>query len=384
MPIELRTGLPGAGKTLGAVERLMELAEKEPHRPRYQHGITDLKEGLAIPLDVEGVKRWQELPAGSIIMVDECQKLMPAKRGAIDSPQWVRDLSTHRHLGLDFIFITQHPSLIDKYVRTLVDVHIHTVRKYGTHFVERWRWGICKEDPNAKGAQKDADSKTTHAMSRKAMEAYKSAELHTVKRRVPRFVVFGAITLVALPFLVWIGVKVMHHTQVTAAGGNALPQGGAVPVGQTEKVLTVKDWIQRQVPRVAGIPWSAPIFDDRKVQAQPDLYCVAYGGPKGDDKCICHTEQDTKAEVPFVMCQQYAHGGVYNPYRAPLPTSAKPRQGADLAGTASAQRSQPLPERTPPGIPAPPNVRAGAGNAYVPPQYGPPLTDPYGAAPASP
>ena len=48
------------------------------------------------------------LPAGAIIVVDECQKYMPARRGAADAPQWIKDLSTHRHLGLDFILISQH------------------------------------------------------------------------------------------------------------------------------------------------------------------------------------------------------------------------------------------------------------------------------------
>ncbi|MFK2904961.1 hypothetical protein ISP17_13450 [Dyella ginsengisoli] len=363
MPIQLRTGLPGAGKTLGAVEHLIELSQREPHRPRYQHGITDLKDGLAIPLDVEQVKDWQSLPPNSIIMIDECQKLMPAKRGAIDSPQWVRDLSTHRHLGLDFILITQHPSLIDKYVRTLVDVHIHTVRKYGTNFVERWRWGICKEDPNAKGAQKDAEAKTTHAMSKVAMQAYKSAEIHTVKRRIPRFVYIGAITLVLIPLLAWLAVKFMHRTQVVAAGGHESPTGSA-PLSGKHATLTRDEWIQQQVPRVAGIPWSAPIYDDRKVQSNPDIYCVAYGGEQGDDKCMCKTEQGTRAEVPFVMCQQVAHGGIYNPYRSPSSAPTPPQGQARTSGTASAQPSQPPASGAPSGTSWPAGVGA---QTYTPP-----------------
>jgi zona occludens toxin len=349
MPIELRTGLPGAGKTLGAVEQLIHLRKVSPDRPLYAHGIADLRDGLAIPLDAEGVRNWKQLPPGSILFVDEVQKLMPAKRGAIDSPQWVRDLSEHRHLGLDFVFITQHPSLIDAYVRKLVDRHIHTVRVFGTKMVERWSWPICQADPNSKGAKKDAESKTRHMYSKEAMASYTSAELHTVKRSVPRFVFVAVALVLALPLLGWVGYKAMNYANKKAAGENA-PVASASGVGgssgQGKEPMSKEDWVKQQVPRVAGLPWSAPIFDGAKVQAQPDLYCVAFGGEHGDDDCLCQTEQGTRATVPEAMCMAFAKGGVYNPYRqsvrqvSPATGSAAPFQGESLAGSASPQASQ--------------------------------------------
>lgn len=349
MPIELRTGLPGAGKTLGAVEQLIHLRKVSPERPLYAHGITDLRDGLAIPLDAEGVRNWKQLPPGSILFVDEVQKLMPAKRGAIDSPQWVRDLSEHRHLGLDFVFISQHPSLIDAYVRKLVDRHIHTVRVFGTKMVERWSWPICQADPNSKGAKKDAEGKTRHTYSKEAMASYKSAELHTVKRTIPRFVFVSAALLLALPLFGWVGYKAMHYAGNKAAGENApVPSaaGSGASSAQGKAPLSKEDWIKQQVPRVAGLPWSAPIFDGQKVQSQPDLYCVKFEAEHGGDDCVCHTEQGTRATVPLAMCMAFAEGGVYNPYRpslrnvSPATASPAPFQGESLAGSASPQGSQ--------------------------------------------
>lgn len=388
MPIELRTGLPGAGKTLGAVEELIRLRKVSPERPLYAHGITDLRDGLAIPLDAEGVRNWKSLPAGSILFVDEVQKLMPAKRGAIDSPQWVRDLSEHRHLGLDFVFITQHPSLIDAYVRKLVDRHVHTVRVFGTSMVERWSWPICQADPNSKSAKKDAEAKTRHTYSKEAMAAYKSAELHTVQRRIPRFVFVAVAVLLALPLLGWAGYKAMRYAGAKASGGAPSPAssssvpsssaGARAPMGKEE-------WIKQQVPRVAGLPWSAPIFDGQKVQAQPDLYCVQYDGDHGGKDCLCHTEQGTRATVPHAMCEAYAQGGVYNPYRQPIrqvsPATASPApsQGESLAGSASAQPSQNGTAPTIDGMASTgPRVTAGTSTApmprgaYTPPDYMPP------------
>lgn len=322
MPIELRTGLPGAGKSLGAVEDLMLRRKKEPDRVLYQHGINGLRDGLAIPLDADGVRNWKDLPAGSVLYVDEVQKLMPASRSS-DVPQWIRDLSEHRHLGLDFVFVTQHPSLIHNYVRTLVDRHIHTVRSYGTTFIERYSWPLCVGDPNSKSNRKSCEAKSRHAMSKEAMGAYKSAELHTIKPKIPKFLKLALCVALALPVLIFLGYRIMRHL-----GDKAVPQSSSVSlpgdssaVGSTasKAVLSKDDWVKRQIPRVAGLPWSAPIFDDQKAQAQPDLYCAKFEGDDGRvDNCTCLTEQGTKAAVPHAMCLAFAEGGVYNPYRAPV------------------------------------------------------------------
>lgn len=320
MPIELRTGLPGAGKTLGAVEHMLNLRKVSPERPVYCLGVTDLRDGLAIPLDEDGLKKWSELPAGAIIIVDECQKWMPAKRGTMDSPQWIRDLSTHRHLGLDFIFITQHPSLIDTYVRKLVDRHVHTVRKYGTHMVDRWSWPICMQDPNSVSAKKQSENKATVVYSKEAMQCYKSAELHTVKRSIPRFVKIGLMLLVALPAFGYVGYLAMHHASSRPGGdtskdGDSAPKAGGLmshSQGGRDQVdpLRQEDYGKWMRPRIDGVPWSAPMFDHLEVKATPQLFCVAVD----DGRCTCNTEQGTHYEVKAARCREIAANGIYNPF----------------------------------------------------------------------
>ena len=88
MPIEFRSGLPGSSKTLGAVDHLMELRKTLPERPVYVLGINELREGLAHDLTPEQLEQWQELPPNSIILVDECQRYMPARRSG-DPPRWM-------------------------------------------------------------------------------------------------------------------------------------------------------------------------------------------------------------------------------------------------------------------------------------------------------
>lgn len=334
MPIELRTGLPGAGKTLGAVEYMLHLRKHAPDRPVYCLGVTDLRDGIALPLDEDGLKRWQELPVGSIVVVDECQKYMPAKRGAENSPQWIRDLSTHRHLGLDFIFITQHPSLIDTYVRKLVDRHVHTVRKYGTQLVERWSWPLCQVDPNSTSAKKQVESKTRHTFSPEAMQCYKSAELHTVKRSIPRYLVIGAALLVSIPLLGYASYWAMHRAgdKATVAEPSKSPAKAssstdALSGRDRVDTLRAQDFAKWMRPRVEGLPWSAPMFDHLEVKATPQLFCVAVD----DGRCVCHTEQGTRYEVKADRCREIAANGIYNPFVEALASSRRPSPASSPA-----------------------------------------------------
>lgn len=41
--------------------------------------------------------------------------------------------------------------------------------------------------------------------------------------------------------------------------------------------LTREEYVEKHKPRIEFQPWSAPAFDDRTVQSQPELYCMASG-----------------------------------------------------------------------------------------------------------
>jgi hypothetical protein len=168
----------------------------------------------------------------------------------------------------------------------------------------------------------------------------------------------------------------------SASGGWSL--GGKGGEGAKDsKTMSREEWIHRQVPRVAGIPWSAPIYDDQKPQAQPDLYCVEWVDVNDAKKCRCLTEQGTHAEVPYAMCVAFAEGGVYNPYRAPLPKQAAPQSASPAAETPAAS-----------GVAVAMAAMAGGGpeggkdrerqtaTPYVPPTYGNWNPDPWGPATA--
>lgn len=178
MPITLVTGLPGHGKTLYTLARFKPEAEKAG-RPVFHNSIP----GLAIPgWQTWEVEKWQDLPPGALLVVDEAQFAFPVT-GRGQTPEWVQKLATHRHLGLDVIVITQNPMLLDAFVRRLVDRHFHVVRKFGTRFATVYEFvNGAKED-----VAKSRGDGIRHEF-RYPTEVYgwyKSAELHTVKSRIP-------------------------------------------------------------------------------------------------------------------------------------------------------------------------------------------------------
>ncbi|WP_309261186.1 hypothetical protein [Lysobacter arvi] len=82
------------------------------------------------------------------------------------------------------------------------------------------------------------------------------------------------------------------------------------------------DYAREHLPRFPSMPWTAPIFDDRQVTADPQLVCAAAGA--GEDvngnwreaSCTCLTEQGTTYDIPQGECMALARKGPrYNPYK---------------------------------------------------------------------
>ena len=139
--------------------------------------------------------QWESLPDGSVVVIDECQKVFPARKLTDPLPP-VTALSEHRHRGFDFVLVTQSPMMMDSYVRRLVGEHVHCVRRFGLKGCTRYTWGECVDDPQS------------HTMRSRAIESvwkyphtlfplYASATLHTVKTKLPLRMVLIPVGVVA-------------------------------------------------------------------------------------------------------------------------------------------------------------------------------------------
>ena len=121
----LITGVPGAGKTLRAVQ-LIRAAVNEG-RPVY----SDI-DGLALDGVEPAPDDWRDTPEGSLVVYDECQHRWPStgKPGAHPS-EVVAAIDTHQHTGHDLMFVTQAPRKVHHSIRQLVGQHFHHNRVGG-------------------------------------------------------------------------------------------------------------------------------------------------------------------------------------------------------------------------------------------------------------
>lgn len=305
--IHLITGTPGAGKTLRALWHL-EKAQREG-RQCFQDGV----EGSQVP-GLPG-EDWQSVPDGSLVLLDEAQRVFPVRVKVESIPEAVRALETHRHRGIDLVLTTQHPRLLDAHVRRLVGRHEHLRRVAGRPLAAVVEWVECSENLEShKGAA------SVWKFPRELYGHYKSAVLHTKQGRVPR-VVWVFLVLFALGL--WWSVSSFSSfmgamdapvaesgsggiVEAIANGGPVVPgtsvagpaRGGA---GPAPRVFT---------PAVAGAAWSAPAYAEaeRVVSIPYPRGCIASAS-----RCRCGTGQGTWLDVPPALCRLIVADGFFIP-----------------------------------------------------------------------
>jgi zona occludens toxin len=321
--IDLITGLPGNCKTLYTIAWLKEEAAKE-NRPVYYSGIPLTDEGKQKLgwTEIEPEK-WMEAPPKSIVVIDECQRIFRNRSINTVPPKFVSDLETHRHLGIDLVFITQHPMLIDPAVRRLTGRHRHCVRQWGMESSTIHEWGSVREDCD-KPARRGDSIKHIWKFNKEIYPLYKSAELHTVKRNIPWKVKLLLLLPFVLAAIVYRGyVSIKEKTQaanapehaVSAPGtpGAAKPSMGGSPAPSKPSYMNAvedkKQYLYEYQPRLAGFPHTAPRYDDvtKPTTAPLPASCMAT-----KDRCVCYTQQATRMpDVPEETCRNIVGDGYF-------------------------------------------------------------------------
>jgi hypothetical protein len=334
MALTLITGLPGHGKTLYTLWRFKAEAEKSG-RPVFQcSGEADAaarKSGalkgipaLQLPWPVIDPLKWWEAPPNSIVIIDEAQFVFPM-RGRGEPPEYVARLATHRHLGIDLVLVTQGPMLLDSFVRDLVDRHFDVVRKFGTHFatVHEFANG-CR--PNVRKARGKDSIRHEWRYPREVFTWYKSAEAHTVKTRIPMrvWLLFAMpVVFLALAWLAYSRLNPQAMTERTAkAAGVPVAGVASPPTGSTHQRpadgphgLSAREYADAYVPRVAGLPHTAPVYDEvvKPTEAPYPAACIASAS-----RCVCSSQQGTRLDTPDDLCRSIAQGGFFVSWRLPV------------------------------------------------------------------
>lgn len=325
----LITGANGAGKTLNTLKWVRERSVKEG-RPVCHNGRFEPVEGGELSswkrIDF---KDWQKEPDGTIFLIDECHNDMPVRGASATVPDEIRMLAEHRRRGMDFYLVTQHPQNIDNFVRRLVGSpgwHRHLKRTFGADLVSCIEWAAV--NPNC---EKDGSGKTgTVSMVGFPKEVYgwyKSASLHTGKKKIPRAVWTALAAVILAPTMIYFAVSGVYKNVVkgkaepVATAGASQAPGRA---GNEGRVLTAAEYVGARVPRIPGFPHSAPAYDSvtQPVEAPYPAACVVMRG-----ECKCYTQQATLLYMPEGLCKHIVERGFFVDFK--LPAREAPRRSAD-------------------------------------------------------
>jgi hypothetical protein len=321
--LTLITGLPGNGKTLYALQYVHAWAKREGRQVWY-HGIKGLSDELGwhvLPTKTETINgkpvevpQWWLCPANSVFLIDEAQNCGFGVRPRGTCPEWGQKLEVHRHLGIDGVFITQDPKLIDSHDRALCELHFHLMRTFGMQRSTVHEFRPVRD--NIKSRTGSIQHKWK--FPKHVFKWYTSAEAHTHKARIPMKVwALGAIVL-ALPVAAWFVWS--HYLDPNRARPGAVPvaPGAAAPVSIASRgpKLTRAEWLGQYQPRVQGLAYTAPVYDEvtKPVVAPYPAACVY-----SSTQCRCYSQQGTRLEVPEALCKSIADGGFFVAWQQPQP-----------------------------------------------------------------
>lgn len=365
--IYLITGTPGTGKTSMAVDMILNnkdglfTMEAEDgtkiDRPLYFCHIDglDARKFKAHELTEEQLQSAplnEIVPEGSVVIVDEADYTYPVRSSAQKPPPYIQTLKELRHNAFTLILMTQHPTMVDKYIRNLVSRHIHLERKVvGTYKYEFYR---CEDSLTPQVFA--STTKSFYKPPKEAFKYYKSASKHIkFKKKIPKvfWFVFFLIAVLLYFGVPWIGrmyekanvsakkeevVQVKDSQQVQPSAPVEAEFVDLIDVpppapssALLEAAASVPEFSEAYYrPRVEGMLETAPIYDGIRSVSRMESVAACIKGRKG---CDCYTDFGTKVSIKPETCHDWAENGLpFNPYR---------REGVSMTEGQNARISQP-------------------------------------------
>lgn len=311
------TGLPGAGKTLYCVDKLLrplvgssvEYETQDGSKAKAPRTIYTNINGLLLehekinagapwtydtrtdtwtqPADGDkhGLNNWHEwAKPGAVIVFDEIQKPWPLASSGSRVPPCITALETHRHMGVDFIVLTQHPMLIHANLVRLIGRHLHVRRMGNMGLAIVYEWDSCSRTL----LYKNAFTKSAYRYDKKVFELYKSAELHTKQPRKIPALIWGV--MFGLGALAWFGPAAYGRISerinpspvvLDVPGQKQAPSAlGSLPAAQPAMVTTtVENPVPPPSPEVAGcasVKGVCRCYDKDAIHIpKPEAFCTA-------------------------------------------------------------------------------------------------------------
>lgn len=222
---------------------------------------------------------WLWCRPGDLIVIDEAQFVMPRGTLGRKPPYWLQAMEIHRHYGVDFLLITQHPQLIDTTVRALVGLHRHVRAVMGSPVCMVYVWDHASNPERYTTA-----NKTTFIRRAAHYALFHSAAAHVKPPSAGRW------GLVAAPLLLVVGLGGLAW-KVSAFGGKADASPGAAVVA----------------PGSEAAPAASPVRQHRQPAGFIDVPklsgCYAWG-----ERCECIDAEGRRVLIGRSMCVESSRG----------------------------------------------------------------------------
>lgn len=310
--LTLITGNPGTGKSAALVAMLEEIGKD---RQLYVNGIPEL---LIPHIELAEPEKWHEtVPDGSVIIIDEVQRIWRPSGPGQKIPDMIALLETHRHRGLDFYIITQGPNLIHANVRALIGRHVH-LRDLG--ILGRWwyEWPECAD--NCRTGWKNAPIKKRYRLPKSVFGKYKSASIHVKPvRSFPWMLVVMIAALLTVFIMSWFAYRAINARlhPVAPEPVSTTPNSSLQPARQESQLNAVSSSVVAPdervafIPRLSDRPWTAPAYDEiRRVVAMP----LITGAMCINDHCVCFNGTRRLLDVGHIACDEWRRLRPFDPY----------------------------------------------------------------------
>lgn len=322
------TGTPGAGKTLYAISKLIRPLIGATLTRTTDDGETVTEprtiytniNGLQLEHDLIGPggaweqdakREWQFKPIGeghglrdwhqwakpgAVIVYDEVQRVWPQRANGSAVPPDMAALDTHRHMGVDFILITQGANNVDRHLLALVGRHLHVRRMGNLPVTVVYEWDHCSKSL----MYSKSLAKHPWRYDKSVFKLYKSADAHTKQpRRIPSLVFIVALAIAAAAYF----LPATYGRILARAGGDvqdAVTKQSRLPPIEAQPTLAQKA-LQEQPKsdQVQFVPGQTNTQANTQTQAAPAYAgCVNMRG-----RCACYDTAGAKVERPADVCE---------------------------------------------------------------------------------
>lgn len=354
--IYLNTGANGSGKTLNSLKFICEVLNPKGDRPVFYwappaqpltptdipgNPLTDWQE-----ISESDCHNWQEFPEGSIFLIDEFRHIWPFRVAREKVPADVDALSEHRSKGFDFVLTAQKPSSqFDPSIQGFIDQHIHMFTTNSKHASKHIITpAFCSSPFNPpKLIEGDVVSKVVR-FDKKYYDYYKSASVHTKVNKLP---IKRLVLVCCLPLLL-VGFVYMAYSALSGLGkGTGDDSTDSIALSDSELYdldlpsnsnnnqssgyVSNDEYLNRFVPRIEGLAYTAPFYDDvvEPKSAPFPSACIA-GYRDNVYECRCYTSQSTRLHVTPELCESISANGWFDFTRDPRGSTRNEKQSEQL------------------------------------------------------